>query len=373
VISEAHANPEGMSMTRYTGLLIGSSAVIFLAASCAPSSGADTTGGPTGGSAPTGGASVSSSGGGATTTGGAMYAEVAGGVSAPGGSSAAGSAGSVSGGNGGTGGGPASGGAAESGGAGGAGGAGPAVACPNGAVVCDDFESYPAMAAPPEPNWKSWTVGAATLTVDTAHAFSGTKAVHVHGQVSQSSATKQQAFMLLQGAGFPVSGTTIFIRFMVYGTRFPFTGFSGPNHTIYSWVGTTKGLTSPDQGDPGKVYGLADYNGVSIEPEWDGYYRDTSVHFKDANQADQWHCWEYEIDNAGGPPPGASGPAMPHIWEDGAELKLAEAGASAPYNAIAFEAVEFGLYSPQTDDAEADYWFDDVAVSKSRINCPPAK
>jgi hypothetical protein len=196
----------------------------------------------------------------------------------------------------------------------------------------------------------------------------------VHGKVSQSGGTKEQAFMLWQRApAFPVAGSTIFVRFMVYGMRFPFTAFSGANHTVYSWVGTTKGLASPDQGDPGKVYCLADYNGVSIEPEWSGYYRDTSVHFKDANQASQWHCWEYEIDNAGGPPPGASGPAMPHIWEDGVALKLAEAGSSAPYNAVPFEAVMFGLYSPQTDDAVADYWFDDVAVSKSRINCPPPK
>ncbi|MFL5308655.1 MAG: hypothetical protein ACJ8F1_25805 [Polyangia bacterium] len=113
---------------------------------------------------------------------------------------------------------------------------------------------------------------------------------------------------------------------------------------------------------------FADYNGVSIEPMWSGYYRDTGKHFQDADQANAWHCWEIEIDNAGGAPSGGTGVARPHIWEDGVALNLVAKGGN--YAAIPFQSILFSLWAPQTDDAIADYWIDDVAVSKSRINCP---
>ena len=80
-----------------------------------------------------------------------------------------------------------------------------------------------------------------------------------------------------------------------------------------------------------------------------------------------------EIANTGGPPAGgATGPALPHIWEDSVELKLSEKG-GGNYAAITFEAVLFSLWSPQTDTSAADYWIDDVAVSTSRVNCPAPK
>jgi hypothetical protein len=252
--------------------------------------------------------------------------------------------------------------------AGGVGG-GP-TACPGDAVFCDDFESYAEMTQP-NGKWKTWTVGNGTLLVDAAR---GTKAAHFHGQVSQSGATKEQAFMLAQQApAFPVAGKTFYLRFMLYGTRFPFTGVSTANHVAMAWIGSTKALNSPDRGATDEGFILADYNGVSIEPMWSGYYRDTSKHFKDANQANGWHCWEVEIDHENGPPAGgATGPALPHIWEDGSELKLSEKG-GGNYAAVPFEALLFSLWSPQSDNAVADYWVDDVVVSKSRINCPVSK
>lgn len=257
----------------------------------------------------------------------------------------------------------------SSGGGGSSAGGGTSAPCPAGVVFCDDFESY-AEQAPPNGKWKAWTVGNGKLVVD---SMRGTKAAHFHGQVSQDGGSKEQAFMLAEGAPFPVTGSTFYMRFMLYGTRFPFTGVSTPNHIALAWVGSSKALNSPDRGATNEGYMLADYNGVSIEPMWSGYFRDTSKHFKDANQANKWHCWEFEIDNAGGPPSGQGGVALPHIWEDGVELKLSPAGSGATYAAIPFEAILFSLWSPQADNAAADYWVDDVAVSKSRIDCPAAK
>jgi hypothetical protein len=255
------------------------------------------------------------------------------------------------------------------GGLGGGASGGTSVPCPEGVLFCDDFESY-AEQAPPSGKWKTWTVGAGKLVVD---SMQGSRAAHFHGKVSQSGGSKEQAFMLAEGAPFPVTGSTFYMRFMLYGTRFPFTGVSDANHIALAWVGSRKALNSPDRGATNEGYMLADYNGVSIEPMWSGYFRDTSRHFKDANEANKWHCWEFEIDNAGGPPPGQGGVALPHIWEDGVELKLSPAGSGATYAAVPFEAILFSLWSPQTDTSAADYWVDDVAVSKSRINCPAAK
>ncbi len=337
--------------------------------------GSITGGGGTGGtSTATGGATAGGTGGAtAGGTGGTSMGTGTGGATAGGtGGTSMGTGGFTSGGTGGSSTGT---GGATAGGTGGtstgAGGAGSIANCPADAVFCDDFESYTLM-SPPSGKWKTWTVGAGTLVVDSMQHSSGTKAAHIHGKVSQSGAGKEQAFMLAQQApSFPVTGTTLYLRFMMYGTRFPFTGVTTANHVAIAWIGSAKGLNAPDQGETNKGYLFADYNGISIEPMWNGYFRDTSKHFKDANQANAWHCWEILIDNAGGPPPGATGAALPHIWEDGVALKLAAAGsADAQYAAIPFEAIMFSLWSPQADTSVADYWIDDVAVSKSRINCP---
>ena len=192
-----------------------------------------------------------------------------------GGTASAGSAGQASSGTGGAG-----------GSVGGSAGGGTSVPCPEGVLFCDDFESY-ADQAPPSGKWKTWTVGAGKLVVD---SMQGSKAAHFHGKVSQSGASKEQAFMLAEGAPFPVTGSTFYMRFMLYATRFPFTGVSEANHIALAWVGSSKALNSPDRGATNEGYMLADYNGVSIEPMWSGYFRDTSRHFKDANQANKWHC-----------------------------------------------------------------------------------
>lgn len=341
----------------------------LLTTHCSVSEEPDATG--TGGSAALAGTpAVTAGSGGAATApnGGSAGTSMASAGTAPnagqinGGSHTSGSAGQASSGL-------AGGTAGASGGVGGSGGGGTSVPCPEGVLFCDDFESYADQAAP-SGKWKTWTVGAGKLVVD---SMQGSRAAHFHGKVSQSGGSKEQAFMLAEGAPFPVTGSTFYMRFMLYGTRFPFTGVSEANHIALAWVGSSKALNSPDRGATNEGYMLADYNGVSIEPMWSGYFRDTSRHFKDANQANKWHCWEFEIDNAGGPPPGQGGVALPRIWEDGVELKLSPAGSGATYAAIPFEAILFSLWSPQTDTAAADYWVDDVAVSKSRINCPVAK
>ncbi|HVY38228.1 MAG TPA: hypothetical protein VHM31_09835 [Polyangia bacterium] len=350
---------------------------LSLAVGCSGTSGTETpppggqtggtpaTGGTGGGGRPGAGGTGGDAGGPSAGTGGSITTGTGGGLAGAGGTIVISRGGSAGGGTGGRGGGTGN--VAGSSAVSNGGGAGTSD-CPLGVVFCDDFESYAPMAQPTG-KWKTWTVGNGSLVVDSLQHASGMKAAHFHGKVSQAAATKEQAFMLAQQApSFPVSGTTFYLRFMMYGARFPFTSFSDANHTVIAWIGSTKALNAPDRGATDEGYMFADYNGISIEPMWSGYYRDTSKHFKDASQANAWHCWEIEIDNAGGAPSGGTGVARPHIWEDGVALNLVAKGGN--YAAIPFEAILFSLWSPQTDDAVADYWIDDVAVSKSRIDCP---
>jgi len=86
-----------------------------------------------------------------------------------------------------------------------------------------------------------------------------------------------------------------------------------------------------------------------------------------------WHCWEVEIDDQNGPPAGgATGPALPHIWEDGSELKLSENGGDN-YGRHPFRSVALLPLVPTSGQCGRRYWIDDVAVSKSHIDCPTSK
>lgn len=315
----------------------------------------------TGGQASGTGGNAGDGGGGASGTGGSSGA---------GGSSAgAGGAAGTSGQAGAAGRGTGQAGASGSGGTGTGGGASPA-SCPAGALLCEDFETFTAN-APPNGRWSARTNGTATVVVDTTHARSGTKAVHFHSSPVNNS---QRAYILAQGAPvFPVAGDRLYVRFMLYIGRY--ISVSGTSiHNRIAWVGAASTLSS---GGNGPGYSFATYNGITIERLTNpnqGFQRDTSQHLDDVSRQGKWQCFEFEIDNKGGVPPGeqSSSTVMPHIWQEGTELKLAAAGSSEAWLPVPFEALQFSLWCPQTDPMATDYWIDDVVMSTERIKCPEA-
>jgi len=237
--------------------------------------------------------------------------------------------------------------------------------CPAGALLCEDFEAY-ALNASPNGRWTARTTGAATVVVDAIHAHGGTKAVHFHGTTRDRA---EQAYILTQGAPvFPVAGGRVFVRFMLYNVRYP----SAPGaHTRLAWVGAAATLAA---GGNGEGYVFADFNGIAIErlATNQGFFRNTSQHMNDPARVGRWQCFEFEVDNMGGPPPGGTGTVLPHIWQEGQALTLAFGGNNANWNASVFEALQFSLWSPQTDTMPADYWIDDVVMGTQRVNCPAA-
>jgi hypothetical protein len=316
-------------------------------ASASPQAGGSGSPAPTDGGASTGGAAAGSSTGGLASAGDGSGG---GGADSTGSAGSAGASGSIG---------------AGAAGATGSSGAGPSATCPAGALLCDDFESYPADAAPTG-KWKVTNVGAPTTVIDSVHPHSGSKSAHFHGKVSNNS---QYTFMTAnQAPTFPVNSSKVFVRFMLFITQWP---SATATHTRLAWLGTNEALSTPQRGFDGAGYNLCNYNGIAIERFASGYYRNTSANMRDSSRVGKWSCFEMEIDNAGGPPTGGVGNALPHIFENDKEYTLALAGDhSVPYNAIKFEALQFSLWSPQTDTVTADYWIDDVVMSTQRINCP---
>lgn len=343
---------------------------------CSSSAGTGTTG--------TGGATAPGTGGAAVPgTGGANASVGTGGSSETGGSAAVatggdrGTGGAVSsGGSTGTGGAPTGVGGASSGGAtgqagtSGAGGAPtPSANCPAGALLCEGFESFATM-VPLTGRFVSRANagGKATVVVDTMHPHSGTKAVHFS---SPSITSTDKVYIFTKDAPFPIMADRIFVRFMMYINRFtaaPPTAM----HTRIAWVGPSSVLLS---GANGAGYAFATYNGIAIERILDpnkGWQRDTTQHMEDAARQGKWQCFEFELDNKGGVPPGekAGSTMMPHIWQDGKELSLAAGGTSDVWQAVSFESLQFSLWCQQTDPMPSEYWLDDIVVSTQRINCP---
>jgi hypothetical protein len=323
--------------------------------------------------APTDAAGASSAGSAGAGTGGS----IASGGDATAGSSPAGSGGDGSGTSGagglpdGSGGMAASGGAsAGAPGSAGAAGSPPSANCPSGALFCEDFETFSPM-APPNGKWTSRTNGTATVVVDTTHAHSGTKAVHFHSTTVNNG---QRAYILTQGApAFPVTADAVYVRFMMYIGRYM--SVSGTStHNRIAWLGSAATLAS---GGNGPGYAFVTYNGIAVERLTNpsqGFQRDASQHMDDASRQNKWQCFEFEIDNKGGVPSGeqSSSTTVPHIWQEGQALKLSAAGSSEPWLPVPFEALQFSLWSPQTDPMPTDYWIDDIAMSTQRIQCPPA-
>jgi hypothetical protein len=136
-------------------------------------------------------------------------------------------------------------------------------------------------------------------------------------------------------------------------------------------LGTNAGAPA---GNPESCYSFASYNGTAIEKVNSIYLRNTQTHLNDAAVKNRWVCWEFEIDKTGG-----VGKVAPHIWLDGRELALAEAGSpshgmtSPSWDPIPIETFIMGLDGFQADSVRADFWIDDLVIHSQRVGCPPAR
>jgi len=211
--------------------------------------------------------------------------------------------------------------------------------------------------AAPGASWKATVRNAGVINVETARPFSGRNALHVTGMMAADRAYVEMPML--------TAAKTIHVRFMMYTLSYP---SSSGVHTRLLRIGTAVGTAA---GTAENSYGLASYNGTSIEKVNSIYLRSTSTHFNDDALKNRWVCWEFEIDKTGG-----MGKVVPHIWVDGKELGLSVAGSashgmtSPSWDPIPIEVIVMGLDGFQPDPVRADFWIDDLIVNSQRVGCP---
>lgn len=229
--------------------------------------------------------------------------------------------------------------------------------CGSDAIVCEDFEQYPAAVAPAGA-WTSALRGEGKIVVDTTRAFGGKQSLHVTGKMAKDHANISRPIQTASPAAY--------VRFMYYGTSYP---ASSGVHTRLARLGTSQAAS----GDPYTSYSLASYNGTAIEKVNSIYLRDTGTKLNDPKLLNRWACLEFAVDMSGG-----TGKVKVQIWVDGRELNLSAAGSSShgmtspSWDPISFEVFMLGLDGYQDDAQLADFWIDDIAVTPQRVGCKAA-
>lgn len=226
--------------------------------------------------------------------------------------------------------------------------------CEEGNILCEGFESYP-LGDAPGGDWSAVSRGSGAVVVDGERAFSGDKSLHVTGKLNAD-----HAYITT-----PVEDSEVaHVRFMMYTASYP---ASSGVHTRLALLG----LSNAASGSPYTSYSLATYNGLAMERVNSIYLRDTGTRLDDSKLQNRWVCFEFGVDKTGG-----DGNVKVHIWIDGQNLSLSPAGSSShgqtsnSWDPVVFEMFMIGLYGYQSDSQLADYWIDDLLVTRDRVGCP---
>jgi hypothetical protein len=334
-------------------------------------------GGSTAGTAGSVGKAGTGSGGSAGATGGS--AGTAGGTNGGSAGTMGGSAGSgtAGGGSGGMAGGGGTAGGGGMAGSGMAGGAGTSSGDPcDGALFCDDFESYTSGAAPSG----SWSVRAnagGAVTIDTAQKYSGSQSVKFTTMGSDSS--RQAMIRLMDQSVFPVTGNAYFGRMMYRLESAPttavhWTHISGgglvPNqtyHALYRFGGQHPIVQDGMAGSQLMAnYETPDWYSNMQTPGSDCWKHATG----EILPTGTFVCVEWHFDGPNN--------AM-HYFQNGRAIGGASvagtgegcvnAAANFAWTAPTFETLDLGWEAYQTDSTRTA-WVDDVVISTTRVGCP---
>jgi polysaccharide lyase-like protein len=244
-----------------------------------------------------------------------------------------------------------------------------AIACPESALFCDDFEdaALGAVAAP----WEQ-SVNQATVNVDEVQAYSGTKAVHVN---APQAGTYHRGYISLDdgsNAGiFPAVAQEMYGRAMMYLPVLP-------NADVHWTFIQGEGAAA---GEPAHNalyrYGGQHQNGAQLMANYEttnGVATDCWDHSATLLPVAAWTCVEWRFSVATN---------EMQFWMNGTELTdihVTGAGEGCGGNALegqwtappAFQTLYLGWEHYQQTQNPIDLWVDDVAVGTERLGCPPA-
>jgi hypothetical protein len=252
--------------------------------------------------------------------------------------------------------GASAGGTAEAGtGTGGSGGGAPGC---QGALICDDFESYTDKPTTP------WTVnvdggGAGKVVIDTAQHNSGTKSVKL---TTSGAATYQRAFISLTKP-FPVANNAFYGRMMIYATK---AANDGVHWTMIQGEGSrTDGITRADV-----RYGGQHQQSLMANYDSTGKASDCWQHSETKMPEGKWACMEWYFEGATNTQKfWLDGQAIDDLTVVGQGQGCISQDTEGKWLFPSFERLFVGWESYQTDDAR-EVWIDDVAVGTTQIGCP---
>jgi hypothetical protein len=262
----------------------------------------------------------------------------------------------------------ATGGSTAAGGGGGTGSSSVAL-CPEGSLFCADFEdaSLGALTAP----WRT-SANMATVNVDEAQAFSGTKAVHVNAP--QAGAYHRGYFALDQGSSagiFPAAAEEMYGRAMVYLADYP-------NANAHWTFIQGEGRAADNTHNALYRYGGQAQNGAELMANYettDGVATDCWDHSASTLPKATWTCVEWHFTVATNEMQfflNSTELSDMHVTDRG-EGCGGQALAGQWLAPPAFQTLYLGWEHYQQAQNPIDLWMDDVVVDTQRIGCPAPK
>jgi len=256
--------------------------------------------------------------------------------------------------------------------AGGPGGAGAASEdCPSGALVCDDFESYP-LGVSLAPNWTTQVVGG-QVQIDTSRPFRGAKGVHLTTTLSPANEPARTnggplraATLIKEGPPlFPLPGNAFFGRAMIWLTQMP---PGGVHFSNVEALGRLPDGTLAKYGEGGMYQKLL--AGYTVRPatELDLPTVDCSKSATTGLPEGRWVCLEWQFDG---------GTDEMHEWLDGVlqtgvDVVQQAGGCAVPWTAPIFSKLYLGWRHAQPSSIDTEMWLDDVVLDTTRVGCPAA-
>jgi hypothetical protein len=261
-------------------------------------------------------------------------------------------------------------------------------ACPNGALICDDFEKYQDGATDLSPDWIAYTYSG-SVKVDSTKPRTGKQSLHLNTQQGM----RHYADIIRETRGQQLLPLKHFGRLMLWLAAIPPNSHWNINLSSGPLVGAPDEIGKFAEGGMfGKL--MSNYAQRSRAKAGDQYLLrgggpeqgDAAADADCAVAAPQqtiaagkWVCWEWEFD-------GTSNSA--HLWLDGAPMTEVDAVGhgtqcqgpgfmgkpmSASYEwqgPQLFDKVIVG-YEQYQDTPAQEVWIDDLALGAERQTCPP--
>ncbi len=228
------------------------------------------------------------------------------------------------------------------------------------ALFCDDFEAHHAGQAPGAP----WTVRTwqndSQVTIDGAHAHSGTNALKV---AVTAGSGKRAAVENKSPSIFPLSGNAMYGRMWIWLTQAPPDGVHWTNIQGEGPVAGQSFRAMYRYGGMNQQRFLANYETTNVSTDC---WKESATVIPQS----RWACFEWHFD----------GPTnQMNFWMDGtalADLTVMSTGAgcigqatNGVWQAPTFDALLIGWEHYQSSSVPISMWIDDVAVAAARVSC----